>query len=73
MPAGREEEMILAADAIYDAGARSIWAWGFRAGESNDYRCARPEFAWKTVLDAVARLRRRDRDARLARCRQALG
>ena len=72
IPAGREEEMILAADAIYDAGARSVWAWGFRAGESNDYRCERPDIAWKTVLDAVARLRRRDRDERLARCRAAL-
>lgn len=73
IPAGREEEMFLAADAIYEAGARSIWTWGFRAGESNDYRCGRPDIAWKTVLDAMAHLRRRHREDTLVRCRGKLG
>ena len=35
-PRGREEEIVEAAEAVYDAGARTIIAWSYGAGSSND-------------------------------------
>lgn len=61
-PAGREEEIIYAADAAYDAGARTILAWGYRGSESNDYRARNCEAVWQTTGEAMRRLRDRHRD-----------
>lgn len=66
-PRGREEEIVDAADAAYDAGARTILVWGFRGGESNDYRAERPDITWKTIGDAMRRITERDRDRRRER------
>lgn len=58
-PAGREDEITLACDAAYDAGARTILGWSFRGGESNDYRCERPDKAWAAYCEGIARVRSR--------------
>ena len=63
VPKGREEEIILATDAAYDAGARSIFAWGFRGSESNDYRAKNPDLTWKVVGDAMLRITERERNS----------
>lgn len=61
-PKGREEEIILATDAAYDAGARNILVWGYRGSESNDYRAQNPDLTWKITGDAMARITERHRD-----------
>ncbi len=73
VPAGREEEVVLAADAIYDAGARDILVWGYRGSEGNDYRAKNPDRTWYAVREAMRRLRDRDRDALRAEVRAGLG
>lgn len=67
--AGHEEEIILATEAAYDAGARTIINWSFRAGESNDYRAAQPDMAWHAVGEANRRVADKHRDAILAEAR----
>jgi hypothetical protein len=69
LPKGHEEEIVIASDAAYDAGARTILVWGFRGSESNDYRMANPELAWKTIGDAMHRITERERDSRRDRLR----
>ncbi len=61
-PRGREEEIIYAADAAYDAGARTILAWGYHGSDANDYRAQNPELTWKTTGDAMYRLLERHRN-----------
>ncbi len=65
VPVGREEEIIYATDAAYNAGARTILVWSFRGGESNDYRARNPELTWKVIGDAMARITNRYRDSQL--------
>lgn len=67
-PAGREDEIILACDAAYDAGARTIIGWSFRGGESNDYRCAHPEKAWAALCTGLRRQKNRYFDAIHQQC-----
>jgi len=62
LPQSREEEIIAAADAIYDAGARKIFIWGFRGCDGNDYRMHSPETAWRVMGDAMARITERHRN-----------
>jgi hypothetical protein len=62
-PRGREEEIIYAADAAYDAGARTILAWGYYGSDANDYRARNPELTWKTMGDAMYRLLERNRNS----------
>ena len=69
IPAGREEEIITAAEAAYDAGARTIIGWSYRAGESNDYQSAQCDVAWNAMGEAMRRLRDRYRDEVLAKAR----
>ncbi|MBP1991069.1 hypothetical protein [Paenibacillus eucommiae] len=61
-PSGREEEIVSATDAAYDAGARTILVWGYRGSESNDYRAENPDMTWKTVGDAMLRITERHRE-----------
>ncbi|RKN84258.1 hypothetical protein [Paenibacillus ginsengarvi] len=61
-PAGREEEIIWATDAAYDAGARQILVWGFRGSESNDYRAKSPDMAWKAIGEGMRRITDRHHD-----------
>ncbi|NLC44261.1 MAG: hypothetical protein GX783_08260 [Clostridiales bacterium] len=63
-PRGREEEIISATDAAYDAGARTILAWGYRGSDANDYRAKNPELTWKITGDAMYRVLERDRNER---------
>jgi hypothetical protein len=62
-PAGREEEIIWATDAAYDAGARKILVWGFRGSESNDYRAKSPDMAWNAIGESMRRITDRHHDA----------
>ncbi|GIP35283.1 hypothetical protein [Paenibacillus sp. J2TS4] len=66
-PAGREEEIILATDAAYDAGARTILVWGYRGSESNDYRAHHTDLTWKIIGDAMRRITDRHMDAQRAK------
>lgn len=67
---GREEEIIAAADAMYDAGARNIFAWSFRGADANDYRAEIPGKAWQITREAMLRISERDRDERLKHARR---
>ena len=66
VPRGREEEIIEATAAAYDAGARTLLAWGFHGSESNDYRAANPERTWDITVEAMRRIRAEERDRQLA-------
>lgn len=70
-----EDEIIAAADAIYDAGARTIFAWGFRGSDANDYRAKAPDRCWYATKAAFERISERHRDEcrRLARKQMGLG
>ena len=63
IPAGREDDIILATDAAYDAGARTIVDWSYRGGESNSYRADRCDRVWQVMGEAMARIRARHFDA----------
>ena len=63
IPAGREDDIILATDAAYDAGARTIVDWSFRGGESNSYRCDNCDRVWQVMGEAMGRIRQRHFDA----------
>ena len=69
-PAGSEEEIIQATEAAYDGGARCILSWSYAAGESNNYRSARPEVAWRMTVEAMRRIRAMERDRILAENRK---
>ena len=70
LPKGHEDEMILATDAAYDAGARSILFWSYRGGESNSYRAECCDRAWQVMGEACARIRNRYFDEILAENRR---
>lgn len=72
IPAGREEEIIYASEAAYDAGARTIIAWSFRGGEPNNYRAERCDVVWHTVGDTMRRIRDRDRGEIIKNCRNEI-
>ena len=72
-PSGKEEDIIAAADAIYDAGGRNIFVWGYRGSDANDYRSVNPDRAWHKVGEAMHRLSERERDARRDAARKAMG
>ncbi len=59
LEAGREDEVMIAYEAAYDAGARTILSWSFRGGESNNYRAANTDRIWQITGEACGRLRGR--------------
>ena len=69
-PRGREEELVEAAEAAYDAGARTIIAWSYSGGSSNDYTAHNPPVAWSRMMDGFARVRSMERDRILAQNRE---
>ncbi len=69
-PRGREDEMMIAADAIYDAGAKTILTWSFRGGESNNYRAKCTDIVWDMNGEIMAHLRRRYFDEMLDNIRK---
>lgn len=72
-PPDGEDEIIAAADAIYDAGARTIFAWGFRGSDANDYRAIAPERTWYATRAAFERISQRHWDACRREARNQLG
>lgn len=62
IPAGKEDELILATDAAYDAGARTILDWSFRGAESNTYKADNAERTWQVMGEAMGRIRARHFD-----------
>jgi len=61
-PKGREEEIIEATEAAYDAGARTIIAWGYYGSDSNDYAAENPAVTWAKTCEAFQRVRNFERD-----------
>lgn len=66
IPAGYEDEIIVATDAAYDAGARTILAWSYRGGESNTYKAEHCDVVWQRICEGMRRVRDRHFDAILA-------
>ncbi|MBQ7599959.1 MAG: hypothetical protein IJU57_04705 [Clostridia bacterium] len=62
IPLGREDEIIEACEAAYDAGARTILAWGYYGSESNDYAARNPEKTWNRVCEGFRRIRELEHD-----------
>ena len=69
-PKGREEDIIQAAEGLYDAGARTILAWGYYGSESNDYAAKNAAVTWAKTCEAMHRLRNFERDRILAENRR---
>ena len=62
-PVGSEEDIITATEALYDAGARTILAWGYYGSISNDYRAKNPLVAKAKTEEAFRRIWDMERDA----------
>lgn len=69
-PRGREEEIVAATEAAYDAGARTIIAWGYYGSESNDYGAKNPLKVRAATNEAFRRVRDMERDRILAENRR---
>ncbi len=69
-PRGAEEDIVIATEAAYDAGARTIIAWGYYGSESNDYAARNPELAWARTCEAMRRIKNMERDRILAENRK---
>jgi len=69
-PRGREEEIVQATEAAYDAGARTIIAWGYYGSQSNDYRAQNAPLTWKKTCDAMERVCAMERDVTLRENRE---
>lgn len=72
-PLGREEDIIAAADAAYDAGARTILAWGCYGSASNNYRAQNPLAVRAKTAEAFRRIWDRERDRLRQESRRKLG
>lgn len=73
IPEGREDSVVYASQAAYDAGARNILFWGYRGSEGNDYRSRHPDMLWLKAGDAMARLQNAEYDRISASARQKMG
>ena len=69
-PRDREDEIIIAAEAAYDGGARTILSWGFHGCESNNYRSKNPERSWLYTVESFKRIKAMERDKILAENRK---
>jgi hypothetical protein len=69
-PRGREEEIIEATEAVYDAGARTILSWSYKGAESHTYRSANPERSWLCTVEGFKRIKSMERDRILAENRK---
>ena len=69
-PRGKEEDIIVATEAAYDAGARTIIAWGYYGSESNDYAAQNAPVTWAKTCEAMQRVRNFERDRILAENRK---
>ena len=69
-PRGKEEDIIEATEAAYDAGARTIIAWGYYGSISNDYAAQNAPVTWAKTCEAMQRVRNFERDRILAENRK---
>ena len=69
-PRGDEEDIVEAAEAAYDAGARMIIAWGYYGSDGVDYTAKNPAVVWAKTNEAFARIRNMERDRILAENRR---
>ncbi|MEA4822652.1 MAG: hypothetical protein VB111_00860 [Clostridiaceae bacterium] len=72
-PRGTEEDIITATEAAYDAGARTIIAWGYYGSASNDYRAKNPEVTRGKTAEAFRRIWDMERDRILREGRAKMG
>ncbi len=72
-PRGKEEEIVQATEAAYDAGARTILAWGYFGSISNNYRAENPYLVRAKTNQAFARIWEWERDRILAENRRIAG
>ena len=72
-PRGSEEDIVTATQAAYDAGARTIIAWGYYGSTSNDYRAKNPEVVRAKTHEAFRRIWDMERDRIRAESRAKLG
>ena len=72
-PRGREEEIVQATEAAYEAGARTILAWSYYGGISNDYGAENPYLVQEKIKQAFARIWDMERDRILAENRKLVG
>ena len=63
IPAGDEDDIMLAADGAYEGGARTILAWSYRGGESHSYGGDNCERLWHVMGEAMGHIRTRHFDA----------
>ena len=73
IPHGQEDNIIYAAEAAYDAGARNIMLWGYRGSEGNDYRSQKPDLLWHKAGQAMARLQNKEYDQIIKEARKNMG
>ncbi len=59
---GFEDSVFEGTEAAYDAGARTILSWSFRAGEACDYRMQCPDLGWHIIGESMRRIRDRHVD-----------
>ena len=52
-PGKVEEQIVEACTAAYDAGARTLLAWSFHGGESNNYRGPYTDRTWRKVIEGM--------------------
>lgn len=57
VPRGREPDIYRSVVKAVDLGADAIATWSFRAEEGSDLSCEDPENAWKTMIEAVKKIR----------------
>ena len=67
---GCEDEIFMATEAAYDAGARTILDWSFRGGEACDYRMENTDLGWHVMGKAMRRIKDRYLDEWLAKERK---
>ena len=61
-PRGREDEILTATAAAYDAGARTILSWAFHASESNTYRSQNPARSWLYTVEGMKWIKAMERE-----------
>lgn len=57
VPKGREIDIYKSAVKVVELGANAIATWSFRAEEGSELSCDDPENAWRTMIEAVKRIR----------------
>lgn len=73
IPKGTEENVIFAAEAAYDAGARNILLWGYRGSEGNDYGSKNPDLLWHNAGIAMGRIKNKEFDRSIKEIRKKAG